>query len=96
MSKPAHRIKSAQALRPYVLHVNWANGGESDIDLSSVISITPFFAPLADTDTFMAAEAGEWGWDVTWPMGVDMATDRLLSLALEQDGKSPLARVDGF
>ena len=93
MSKPAHRIKSAHALRPYVLHVNWANGGESDIDLSSVISITSFFAPLVDADTFMAAEAGEWGWDVTWPMGVDMAADRLLSLALEQDGKAENARL---
>ena len=93
MSKPAHRIKSAHALRPHVLHVNWANGGESDIDLFSVIAITPFFAPLADADTFMAAEAGEWGWDVTWPMGVDMAADRLLSLALEQDGKAENARL---
>ena len=41
----------------------------------------------------MAAEAGEWGWDVTWPMGIDMVADRLLSLALEQDGKTENARL---
>ncbi|MDP2430893.1 MAG: DUF2442 domain-containing protein [Pseudomonadota bacterium] len=93
MSKPAHRIKSAHTVRPHVLHVEWANGGASDIDLSATIAATPFFAPLKDAAVFMAARAGEWGWDVVWPGGVDMAADQLLYLALEQAGKADNARL---
>jgi hypothetical protein len=69
MSKPAHRIKTAHAIRPHVLHVEWSNGGESDIDLAGVIADTPFFVALADEAVFMGACAGEWGRDVVWPGG---------------------------
>lgn len=92
MSKPAHRIKSARALRPFVLHVEWANGGTVEIDLAMTIKDVKFFKPLLDTDFFMRASAGEWGWNVVWPDGIDMAADRLLVLALEQSGKAANAR----
>ncbi len=93
MSNPAHRIKSAHVVRAYVVHVQWANGGESDIDLAATIDATAFFEPLKDKRKFRQAKAGEWGWDVTWPNGIDMAADRLLSLALEQSGRTENARL---
>ena len=80
-------------MRGHLLHVEWANGGESDIDLSETIAATVFFAPLKDRKIFKQARAGEWGWDVTWPDGVDMAADRLLSLALAQSGKAENAKL---
>jgi DNA-binding XRE family transcriptional regulator len=92
MSKPAHRIKTAHALRPFVLHVEWANGGESEIDLAATIKGVKFFAPLADAGFFMRASAGEWGWNVVWPDAIDMAADRLMVLAMEQSGKAANAR----
>lgn len=92
MSKPAHRINTAHALRPFVLHVEWANGGTAEIDLTATIKNVGFFKPLLDTDFFMRASAGEWGWSVVWPDGIDMAADRLLVLALEQSGKAANAR----
>lgn len=92
MSKPAHRIKTAHALRAFVLHVEWANGGASEIDLAATIKAVKFFAPLADTRFFMRARAGEWGWDVIWPNDIDMAADRLMLLAMEQSGKAANAR----
>jgi Protein of unknown function (DUF2442) len=89
MSQPAHRINSvstsaSRAPSTYLLRVEWANGGESSIDLGATIDRVPSYAPLKAPELFSQAIAGEWGWDVTWPGGIDMAADRLLSLALEQ------------
>lgn len=92
MSKPAHKIKSAISIRPFVLHIEWANGTSSDIDLTSTIERVAFFSPLRSHDVFMQAKAGDFGWDVVWPGGIDMAADRLLVLALEQSGKADNAR----
>jgi DNA-binding XRE family transcriptional regulator len=92
MSKPAHKIKAATAIAPFVLRIEWANGRINDVDLSDTIKSVDFFAGLNDADLFMQAHAGEWGWDVVWPGNVDMAADRLLILALEQSGKVENAR----
>lgn len=98
MSKSAHRIKSVTATASptqstYLLRVEWASGSESTVDLADTIARVPFFAPLKAPELFCQAKVGEWGWDVTWPGGIDMAADRLLSLGLEQSGRADNAKL---
>jgi hypothetical protein len=59
MSKPAHKIKAATAIAPFVLRIEWANGRINDVDLSDTIKSVDFFAGLNDADLFMQAHAGE-------------------------------------
>ena len=62
----------------------WEHGREDLIDLEPHIRAFKVFAPLRNPEEFRQVRVGEWGWHLEWPCGVDISSDTLRRLALEQ------------
>jgi hypothetical protein len=63
-------------------------GGESIVDVSGLIGKFAIFASLRDDDAvFRNIRIGEWGWSIRWPEDMELASDTLWRLALEQGVK---------
>lgn len=91
--KPIPRIAAVYpADRPLTLRVRWTHGGETLIDVSSLIETFRVYAPLRTApDLFAKVEVGEHGADVVWSGEIDMAADTLWRLAQEQSGATMTA-----
>ena len=66
------------------LTVLWKGGVESLINVSDHLARYAVFAPLSDDAAFRAACVGEWGWSVHWSDDMEVSSDTLWRLALEQ------------
>ena len=67
------------------LVITWRGGAESVVDVSRYLSEYAIFAPLRlDDDLFQRVELGEWGWCVHWSDDMEISSDTLWRLALEQ------------
>jgi hypothetical protein len=65
--------------------VSWKSGGESVIDLSSHIARFVIFKPLVtDDELFAKVTIGDWGWSIGWSEDMEISSDTLWRLALEQ------------
>jgi len=85
MEKVAPNIKSARPDGDRRVVITWKGGAESTVDVSKHLSDYVVFAPLRDDDSlFRKAEAGEWGWCVHWSDEMEISSDTLWRLALEQ------------
>ncbi len=86
--KPLPRILSVTAdTRPMTLRIEWARGGESRVDVSSVIQTFRVYTPLRhDPALFARVRVGEYGTDIVWSDTLDMSADTLARLAQEQAG----------
>ena len=51
-------IRSARYVRDYVVHLEFDNGLEGDVDLSSYLGKGPIFAPLAELSLLQAIYLG--------------------------------------
>jgi DNA-binding XRE family transcriptional regulator len=93
--KSIPRIEAvAAAGRRLSLRVLWSHGGESLIDVSGLINAFRVFAPLRSNPTlFRAVRVGEYGTDVVWSEGIDMAVETLWRLAQEQAGRTMSAEA---
>ena len=82
------RIVSVSAhKKPLTLVVGWDKGGESAIDVSSLITKFRVYKPLLRSPKLFAqARIGEHGTDIVWTDAIDMAADTLWRLAREQAG----------
>ncbi len=82
------RILSVEAdQQPLTLRVRWDQGGESRIDVSGLIEAFRAYAPLRrSAKLFQQVRVGEYGTDIVWSDGIDMAADTLWRLAQEQAG----------
>jgi hypothetical protein len=69
------------------LQVEFANGKRYDVDLQAHIRQFSVLKPLDDPSLFGTAQAGEWGFDVRWGDGLELAAVTLHRLALEQAGE---------
>ena len=69
------------------LHVEFANGKRYDVDLQAHIRQLPVLKPLDEPSLFGTAQVGEWGFDVRWGDGLELAAVTLHRLALEQAGE---------
>ncbi|SCY92900.1 Protein of unknown function [Pseudomonas sp. NFACC37-1] len=69
------------------LQVEFANGKRYDVDLREHIRQFPVLKPLEDLPLFGTAQVGEWGFDVSWGNGLELAAVTLRRLALEQAGE---------
>ena len=78
------KITSVEHLEGFVLCVAWELGRESLVDLESHIRAFKTLAPLRNFEEFRQARVGEWGWHLEWPCGMDISSDTLRRLALEQ------------
>jgi DNA-binding XRE family transcriptional regulator len=93
--KTIPRIEAVEAgEQPFTLHVRWAQGGQSVIDVSGMIQAFRVFAPLrADPQMFAAVAVGEYGTHVAWSDEIDMASSTLWRLAQEQSGATITAEA---
>ena len=71
-------LRSAQYVRDYVVHLEFDDGLEGDVDLSSYLGKGPIFAPLAELSYFkqFTLEGGT----LAWPNGADIAPERLYEM----------------
>jgi len=93
--KPLPRIAAVEAGdRPFTLRIVWRHGGESVVDISEPINAYRFYAPLrAAPETFGQIRVGEYGADIVWTDGIDMAAETLWRLAQEQSGATMSAEA---
>jgi DNA-binding XRE family transcriptional regulator len=86
--KTLPRIASVAAgKKPMTLHIRWEKGEESRVDVSGLVKTFRVYEPLRGApDLFRRVQVGEYGTDVCWPGGIDMAADTLWRLAQEQSG----------
>jgi hypothetical protein len=81
----APNIKAVRAGDGRSLVVTWRGGAESLVDIGAFLAEYALFAPLRHDDQhFRKVEVGEWGWCVHWSDDMEIASDTLWRLALEQ------------
>ncbi|AMZ72546.1 MULTISPECIES: DUF2442 domain-containing protein [Pseudomonas] len=82
------RISSVKPVAgKHALQVEFSNGKRYDVDLREHIRQFPVLKPLEDLSLFGTAQVGEWGFDVSWGNGLELAAVTLYRLALEQAGE---------
>jgi Protein of unknown function (DUF2442) len=64
-------LRSARYVRDYVVYLEFDDGLEGDVDLSSYLGKAPIFAPLADLSYFKQFSLE--GETLAWPNGADIA-----------------------
>ena len=77
---------------PLTLHIRWSGGGASTIDIAAPINTYRLYQKIRhEPALFARVRVGEYGADVVWDDGIDMAADMLWHLAMEQ-GTAPRMR----
>jgi len=71
-------VRQARHVRDYVLHLEFDDGLEGDVDLVPYLQRGPIFTPLASPSYFrrFTLEGGT----VAWPNGADIAPERLYEM----------------
>lgn len=68
-----------------VLSIAWKGGMESPVDVRAHLERYAAFAPLRGDDALFArAAVGDWGWSLHWTDRLEISSDTLWRLALEQ------------
>lgn len=83
-------VRRARHVQDYVLHLEFEDGLEGDVDFSPYLRRGPIFAPLADPSYF--ARFIVEGGTVAWPNGADIAPERLYELARAANPKPQPSR----
>jgi hypothetical protein len=85
MADNAPNIRAVRAEDGRQVVVLWKGGGESPIDLTAHLARFAVLAALReDPDLFRAVMVGEWGWCLRWSDEIEISSDTLRRLALEQ------------
>jgi len=85
MEKTAPNIRSIRPDDDRRLVITWKGGTESIVDVSKLLADYAIFKPLRDDDDlFHKVTVGEWGWCVHWSDDMEISSDTLWRLALEQ------------
>ena len=67
------------------LLITWKGGAESVVDVSGHLAEYAVFTPLRQDDAlFRTVAVGEWGWCVHWSDDMEISSDTLWRIALEQ------------
>jgi DNA-binding XRE family transcriptional regulator len=78
-------IRAVSPGRARELTITWKGGVESDVDLTDHLSAYVVFASLReDAAAFRAASVGDWGWSIHWSDDMEISSDTLWRLTLEQ------------
>ncbi|MFA4970696.1 MAG: hypothetical protein WC540_13815 [Sulfuritalea sp.] len=91
-AKNVNRLQSVNVETGMVLTATYTSGNSIRVDLSDVAHRLEAFAPLESRREFRRAALADFGWGVEWPCGASLDSDRLLEMALEQQGQ--VANVD--
>ena len=85
MSVEMPNIRAVKAGKDRNVVVTWKGGGESVVDLAQQLGAYKIFAPLCGSDElFSSVMVGEWGWNIGWSDEMEISSDTLWRLALEQ------------
>lgn len=79
------KLRSAVYVGGYTIHVRFADGTESDVDLESEIW-GDVFEPLEDAEVFRTFVLDEGLNTITWPSGADLAPEFLYEKAARWTG----------
>ena len=90
--KNVNRLQSVSVEAGMVLSAIYTGGNTIRVDLTDVAQRLEVFAPLESRREFRRAAVVDFGWAVEWPCGASLDSDRLLEMALEQQGQ--VANVD--
>lgn len=90
--KNVNRLQSVTVESDMVLAATYTGGNTIRVDLTDVAQRLEAFAPLESRREFRRATVADFGWAVEWPCGASLDSDRLLEMALEQQGQ--VANVD--
>lgn len=82
-----YRIAAVTALPGRRLCVEYGGGKLIEVDLSVLIAESRAMRHLADPLRFNAVRVGDYGWTVIWDDDAEMSSDRLMEMALEQQGR---------
>lgn len=91
-AKNVNRLQSVNVGAGMVLEATYTGGNTILVDLTDVARRLEAFAPLESRREFRRATVADFGWGVEWPCGASLDSDRLLEMALEQQGQ--VANVD--
>ena len=83
MKTATPNIRAVSPGRGRELTIFWKGGVESVVDVADHLA-NIVFSPLRDDATFRAATVGEWGWSVHWSDDMEISSDTLWRLTLEQ------------
>ena len=85
MAADAPNIRAVRVDDGRCLVITWRGGAESVVDIAEHLGKFAIFAPLRDDDhLFQRAHVGEWSWSVRWSDDLEISSDTLWRLALEQ------------
>ncbi|MEK7343927.1 MAG: DUF2442 domain-containing protein [Pseudomonadota bacterium] len=76
MTDKMRAIVAVRPSGPSSLSVEWSDGTQADIDLTSVVADRAF-AALRDPEEFARVEIGDWGHSLAWPSSAELGADRL-------------------
>ena len=94
MNKPYFRLTKVKALKDFRLSLAFADGQTFTIDLNDWIAKTKPLKPLQDETLFARAKIGADGGTVEWKSAqLDLASDNLRNLAIEQSGSIGHERI---
>lgn len=87
MGRDHFRLTEIGTLDSFQLRLNYGDGSDCEVNLTEWIETTPLLAPLKDPVLFAQARVGLGGWSVDWIEDeIDLASDNLRNLAVEQAG----------
>ncbi len=81
IGEPLPQVSSVKATAGYRLHIVWADGSETGVDLSGVLARFEPFAALRDEKMFGTAKPVDRGLAIEWDNGLDYAAVRLREIA---------------
>jgi len=87
-STTAYRIASVRALPKRRLRIEYVGGTVVEVDMAPLIARSRAFKHLADPARFAAVQVGDYGWSVAWDDTAELDSDRLMEMALEQQGQT--------
>ncbi len=88
MSKLTNRMESVRPLKDMVLEVRYVGGQTVQVDFSELSDRFAVFAPLKKRAAFERARVADWGQTLEWPDADGLDADRVLEMALEQQGRA--------
>lgn len=88
-----NEVLHARYLRDYVVHLEFDDGLQGEVDLSSYLARGPVFMPLADHSFF--AKFSIEGGSLAWPNGADIAPERLYELTQSANKEGAAGRRRG-
>ncbi len=85
METDTPNMRAVRAGKGRDLIIIWKNGAESIVDVKDHIAGYKVFAPLKNSKAaFHSVVLGEWGWCAHWSDEMEISSDTLWRLALEQ------------